>query len=63
MNIKEFQLQRKDTLTSEYHELKKNHTQQQCFDKLAENHKLSAWTVRQIIFNSNYNTKKSDKSA
>lgn len=63
MTIKEFQLQRKDTLTAEYHELKKNNTQQKCFDILAENHNLSAWTVRQIIFNSNYNTKKSNKAA
>lgn len=63
MNIKEFQKQRKDTLTKEYYELKETHKQQECFDLLAEKHDLSPETVRQIIFNSNYNTKKPTKAA
>lgn len=63
MNLKEFQQQRKDTLTAEYAELKKTLKQAECFTELAAKHNLSESTVRQIIFNTNYCTKKPTKAA
>lgn len=63
MNAKEFQQQRKNTLTQEYADLKKSNSQTVCFEILGKKHDLSPETVRHIIFNSNYNTKKPTKAA